>query len=68
MRALSQADKQKLAYLVFDGHRLVAAFAMRDDAEHWIEECGSLAMKLRENRASSEPPRSKRKRGSKSGE
>ena len=39
---------QSLRYLVFDGRKLVAAFARRDDAEHWIEEMGHPAMELRE--------------------
>jgi hypothetical protein len=39
---------RKLSYFVFERQELVAAFAMRDDAENWIEECGSRAMKLRE--------------------
>jgi len=37
----------------------VAAFAMRDDAEHWIEEFGNREMKLREMGASTKrvPPK-----------
>jgi len=33
---------------VFDEHKLVAAFALRDDAEQWIEEFGHPTMELRE--------------------
>ncbi len=45
--AAARPDLQTLSYLVLEGHRPVAAFAMRDDAEHWIEECGHPAMELR---------------------
>lgn len=42
----AQPDLAPLKYLVFDGDELVAAFAMRSDAEHWIEDCGNHAMTL----------------------
>jgi hypothetical protein len=48
VRAVGAPDWQKLTYLVFERHQLVAAFAKRDDAEHWIEECGNHSMKLHE--------------------
>jgi hypothetical protein len=48
MRAAAQPDLQSLSYLVFDGHKLVAAFALRDDAEQRIEEFGHPTMELRE--------------------
>lgn len=44
--AVAQLDLQSLSHLVFDGLMLVAAFARRDDAEEWIEQCGHPAMKL----------------------
>jgi hypothetical protein len=44
------SDLASLKYLVFDGVELVAAFAMRADAELWIEECGNGAMTLRNAR------------------
>jgi hypothetical protein len=46
-RAVSEPDLQCLNYLVFEGRKPVAAFALRDDAEQWIEEFGHRAMKLR---------------------
>ncbi|MBV8772964.1 MAG: hypothetical protein JO166_11650 [Deltaproteobacteria bacterium] len=48
VRSVAEPDWRKLVYLVFDGHKLVAAFALRDDAQHWIEECGNHAMELRQ--------------------
>lgn len=48
MPAAAQPELQSLSYLVFDRHRLVAAFARRDDAEQWIEEFGHPTMELRE--------------------
>ena len=47
IRAAAGSGVQSLRYLVFDGRKLVAAFARRDDAEHWIEEMGHPAMELR---------------------
>jgi hypothetical protein len=46
-RTAAQPDLHSLSYLVFEGHKLVAAFALRDDAEQWIEEFGHPAMELR---------------------
>jgi hypothetical protein len=46
--AVDRPGLQNLSYLVFDGRKLVAAFARRDDAEQWIEEIGHPTMKLRE--------------------
>jgi hypothetical protein len=63
-----QIDWQQLAYLVFDGHKLVAAFAMRDDAELWIEECGNHAMKLRRASRSFPPSRPRRQGAGRSGD
>jgi hypothetical protein len=60
VRPVARPNRKKLTYLVFDGHKLVAAFAMRDDAELWIEECGNLAMKLRDTSAPWHPQRPKR--------
>ncbi len=48
IRAVAAPDLRALRYLVFDRRKLVAAFARRDDAEHWIEEFGHPRMKLRE--------------------
>ncbi|MBV8055613.1 MAG: hypothetical protein JO071_10280 [Deltaproteobacteria bacterium] len=48
IRTAAQPDMHSLSYLVFDGHKLVAAFALRDDAQQWIEEFGHSMMKLRE--------------------
>jgi len=48
MRAAAQSDLQSLSYLVFDRHKLVVAFALRDDAEQWIEEFGHPTMELRD--------------------
>ena len=48
-----------MIYLVLDERALVAAFAMRDDAEHWIQACGNSAMELRKNRAIVHASRSK---------
>ncbi len=48
IRAVDRPGLQDLSYRVFDGRKLVAAFARRDDAEHWIEEFGHPKMKLRE--------------------
>jgi len=48
IRTAAEPDLHSLSYLVFDGHKLVAAFALRDDAEQWIEEFGHSTMKLRE--------------------
>jgi hypothetical protein len=53
-------DQQHLTYLIFDGLSLVAAFAMRDDAEGWIDVCGNQQMTLRK---SSWCPQLKRARG-----
>ena len=47
IRAVARPGVQSLPYLVFDGRKLVAAFARRDDAGHWIEEMGHPAMELR---------------------
>jgi hypothetical protein len=47
VRVVTRPDWQKLIYLVFDGRDLVAAFALRDDAQLWIEEFGNHSMKLR---------------------
>jgi hypothetical protein len=58
--AVAQPDLQSLTYLVFDGHALVAAFAMRDDAEQWIGECGNSTMELREMSARAQPVQSTR--------
>jgi hypothetical protein len=58
---LRNLDWQSLSYLVFDGKTLVAAFALRDDAEHWIEECGNRAMKLRRMSAPVQPRESKKR-------
>jgi hypothetical protein len=66
VRAVAEPDWQKLTYLVFDGQKLVAAFAMRDDAQHWIEECGNRAMKLREMSAPNAHGPPKRERADKS--
>lgn len=68
VRTASQPNLQSLSYLVFDGHRLVAAFAMRDDAEQWIEDCGNRTMEVRERSAPSQPAQSKRRRAGKSNE
>jgi hypothetical protein len=48
MRAAALPDIHSLRYLVFDGRKLVAAFARRDDAGQWIEEIGHPTMELRE--------------------
>jgi hypothetical protein len=45
--AVAQPGLDSLGYLVFDGHKLVAAFARRHDAEHCLEECGHPAMDVR---------------------
>jgi len=45
----------KLTYLVFERKELIAAFAMRDDARHWIEECGNQAMRLRHTQELNSP-------------
>jgi hypothetical protein len=37
---------ENLNWLVFDDGCLVAGFVYRDDAEHFIEQCGSDSMKL----------------------
>lgn len=49
VRAIGEPDLQSLGYLVFDRKKLVAAFAMHDDAEQWIGEFGNQRMKLLEN-------------------
>jgi hypothetical protein len=64
IRAAAQPDLQSLTYLVFDGEKLVAAFVMRDDAEHWIEDCGNHAMKVLEMNLTSQPPQPKKRRRS----
>jgi hypothetical protein len=46
--AAERPGLQNLSYRVFDGRKLVAAFARRDDAEQWIEVIGHPAMVLRE--------------------
>jgi hypothetical protein len=66
--AVAQPDLKTLSYLVLDRRTLVAAFAMRDDAEHWIDECGNPAMELREMNTLPSPGQSKRVRTQKSGE
>lgn len=66
VRSIVEPDWQKLVYLVFDGHKLVAAFALRDDAQHWIEECGNHAMELRQISAPAEVRRPRRARLDKS--
>jgi hypothetical protein len=48
IRAVDRPGLQDLSYRVFDGRKLVAAFARRDDAEQWIEQIGHPTMKLRE--------------------
>jgi len=60
--AVAQPDLKTLSYLVLDRRTLVAAFAMRDDAEHFIEECGNSAMELREMSTLPSPAQSKRVR------
>jgi hypothetical protein len=45
--AIARPGLQNLSYQVFDGRKLVAAFARRDDAEQWIEVIGHPAMVLR---------------------
>jgi hypothetical protein len=67
-RAVAQPNLQSLSHMVFDGHLLVAAFARRDDAEQWIEECGHPAMKLREMGALSQRLQSKEARTDKRGD
>jgi hypothetical protein len=62
MCIVAQPDWQRLAYLVFDGQRLVAAFALRDDAEDWIEQCGNQQMMVRESSPSSQSRRAKSRR------
>lgn len=49
VRAVARAGLESLGYLVFDRKKLVAAFAMHDDAEQWIGEFGNREMKLQEN-------------------
>lgn len=66
--AVAQPDLKTLSYLVLDRRTLVAAFAMRDDAEHWIDECGNPAMELREMSTLPSPAQSKRVRTEKRGE
>ena len=66
--AVAQPDLKNLSYLVLDRRTLVAAFAMRDDAEHWIDECGNPAMELREMSTLPSPAQSKRVRTEKRGE
>jgi hypothetical protein len=68
LRAVTRPDLQSLSYMVFEGQELVAAFAMRDDAEHWIEECGHPAMELRDMSAVAQLGQSKRARPDKYGE
>jgi hypothetical protein len=65
--AVAQPDLKTLSYLVLDRRTLVAAFAMRDDAEHWIEECGNPAMELREMSTLRSSAQSKRVRTQKGG-
>ena len=67
-RQNAQPLLHSLSYVVFDEHKLVAAFARRDDAEHWHEECGHPAMDLRKMNAFVPPLPSKRARPCKSGE
>jgi len=50
MRTDVQAVLRSLNYLVFDGNRLVAAFAWLDDAQQWVEESGNPTMRVREVR------------------
>jgi hypothetical protein len=66
VHAVAKPYWQKLTYLVFDGQKLVATFAMREDAQHWIEECGNRAMKLREMSGPNPHWPPKRKRADKS--
>jgi hypothetical protein len=68
VRAVAQPDSQSLSHLVFDGPMLVAAFARRDDAKQWVEQCGHPAMKLRRMRALARPLRSKKARADKASE
>jgi hypothetical protein len=67
-RAVAQPGLRNLCYLVFDGHKLVAAFARRDDAVHWLEECGHPAMDLRRISAFDAPLPSRVAQPGKSGE
>ncbi len=48
IRTVAQPDLQSLSYQVFEGNKLVAAFARRDDAQQWIEEFGNSRMELLE--------------------
>ena len=62
IRAVAKPNLQSLAYLVFDRKKLVAAFAMHDDAEQWIGEFGNREMRLLDNGTASPPVTPKRRR------
>jgi hypothetical protein len=68
IRVAAQADSPTLCQLVFDDHKLVAAFARRDDAEQWIEQCGHPAMELCDSSALVLGRQSKKVRADKPGE
>jgi len=61
-RGAAPSKMHGLRYMVFDRSKLVAAFVSRDDARHWIEECGHSAMDLLETTAFAQHAGSKGKR------
>ena len=68
VRAVAKPYLQSLGYLVFDRKKLVAAFAMHDDAEQWIGEFGNREMRLQENGTPRPTVTSKRRRTKITGE
>jgi hypothetical protein len=61
VRAVASPGLESLGYLVFDRKKLVAAFAMHDDAEQWIGEFGNRDMKLQEKGTPRPPVTAKRR-------